>query len=245
MKSSIMWGVAAVLGCSGLSCGGGPPLGSCNGSASKVAVGLDPSIASIQTSTGYLVPLVIEAAMPCLEGVAHATVISSAGQFSSTGMLPMVPSAMTSMSTDAGADSGTDAAVKSGKSTGGGGMSGTAAATSGSASTTVTLTQAGVKGEVVGFTTLQLSGAQLTTRVQVSVGDVSACETIIGLVQSVVDAAVDGGALNSGGGNGGGGNGGAGGTHDADLIDAGPVKLVTITAHSGCYLVEGGLLDGF
>jgi hypothetical protein len=152
------------------SCTGGDELQVCaDGGKPTVDVAVDTTIGSSQTSSGVVVPLVVRASIPCLEGVAHASVFSSAGQFSSSGS-----AASSGAVRDAGAEGGA-----SSSSGGGGGGDGGSGGSQG-ASTTVTLTPNGVPGEFLGFTTLALSSAQLLARLQVIVGDSSTCQLLSG-----------------------------------------------------------------
>ncbi len=125
----------------------------CDVSTISVTVAVDAAIGAHQTAAGYLVPLVIRASIPCLEGVAHASVTTSAGAFE-TSATPFVPDAAASQEEAPG-----DVLAPAG------------------ASVDVTLTP--LAGDTyVGFTTLQLSGVQLAARIQVALGDASDCETL-------------------------------------------------------------------
>jgi hypothetical protein len=153
------------------------PSGSCDASAVAVDVAIDSTVGVSATTTGYLVPLVVTATIPCLEGSAHALVETGAGQFSASGTPAVsseagVANAIPSLS-DAGADGASDASTEA--STSSAAPASTAAP---GATTTILLTPTGQGSTYLGFTTLLLAGVPLSTRIQVSVGDALACETV-------------------------------------------------------------------
>lgn len=119
---------------------------------------VDDAVGVTQTATGFLVPLAITGQLPCVEGVIHATVFSSAGQFSSSGTAP---------SNKAVSDAGTDASSPAAD-----------AGTQG-ANITITMSPDGSGSELVGFTTLSLAGTELSARLQVVIGDWSSCSLLV------------------------------------------------------------------
>lgn len=118
----------------------------CDASAITVDVAIDTTIGVGPTTTGYVVPLVVRASVPCLDGVTHAAVTTSEGQF---GSAPNV-----------------------------------------GATTVVTLTPAG-GDDYLGFATLQLPGGRSAARIQVTLGDTSACVTVMLSPDGGQDASVE------------------------------------------------------
>jgi hypothetical protein len=154
-----------------------------------VDVGLDTTVGVAATTSGYLVPLMVEASIPCPEGSAHALLEASAGQFIATAapaMADMSAAGSRSVIQDAAsdaADAATEAAAPASSRT-----PATASTAALGATTTILLTPTGAKNMYRGFTTLLLSGVPLSARIQVSVGDALACKTI-----SPAEAAADAG----------------------------------------------------
>lgn len=109
-------------------------------------------IAPTQVAGSWLVPLKFTAASHCFTGVVHATLTASGGQFSSAA---------------------SSSAAKAGSSDGGAG--GDAGASTQGASTTVTLTPTSDGIGLVGYATLLLSNGQLSSQVQIVLGDSTAC----------------------------------------------------------------------
>lgn len=153
-------------------CSDDPPPTQCLGfdpQTLTLAVDSDPAIPASQVGNGWLVPLRVSVNNSgCLIGLAHATLVASGGQFSSAA----------SASSSTGKNSGGGANGSAGSSDGGdSGATGSnatdAAATTQGATTTVALTE--TAGTFSGFATLLLSTGQLSSEVQVSVGDSTAC----------------------------------------------------------------------
>jgi len=162
-------GMASAAGCAGTALPGAPK--GCVEDASQPSVvsitiaSLGYTIVSGTMTPTFLVPLHVSATFGCpVIGGAHATLVTSAGSFTST----------SSTGSAGGGGGGGGGATDSGASSGGAGAGGS------SSSGSLTILLSGNSGTTLdGFTTLQLVNPH-AAYVQVAIGDQSQCVEITG-----------------------------------------------------------------